>query len=1011
MSQGQRKHIPSWLRRMRGWQEAPDWLLELIQKQQGFSFIDLGTRPEEAGFAPVEGIAADDETETELSTTLEWEHTQPSSEPSVEPGDEAVPEAGLLEQEEGTGSAAPPKRSGVTDWLVELDDEASAEASSSTPREIREQSGWAAEWEGLAGETFKTDAESLPESSDVEAEPPVRRSGITDWLTRLEEPPAAVAAGPQPAAAVPDLSADDETREAGGSDSDMPDWLAGLQAAAPEEDMAEGQDAGRAPDWLTDLEGKPTEEEGLLADRETGMPPWLAALEGDEAEEDVPEWLAELDSGGGISAWLAEQEGEAGPPGLAEEGAESQTAREAAEQPSPAPFAGRDEASLEEAGLQEDQLPNWLRGPAEATEEPQPGPEQEADVSDWLAEEVTAPSAEIAAAPVEEELPDWLRDLGEATAEPQPGAEQEAGVADWLAEQEMTAPPAETAAAPAEEELSDWLSDRGEATGEPQPDADQEAGVVDWLAGEEMTALSVEPADEETPDWLRDLNMVIDDQRPDTDREIGIVREAGQVEPTSVETVAGPGEVENGDEEMPDWLRGLAIDEGEPEPDLPSDAGALIPDWLSIETPSTSDAAPESQDEEEPGGPAPAVPDWMEGIYAPQEEAPTGEEALSLPPPDQWGEGAVPEWLTALQDEGAAPTRQGPAVETSGPLAGLSGVLSPEPILANFPRSAFQPIPSVPDAHQAEAELVERALETPASRRIQVSRSAGREILNSLGRWVIYGLLLAAVLIAPLRSCVRLPDFGETRTFYNAIEGLPSGSAVLVVFDYDASLDGTLTPQARAILWHLQHRDLGIVLLSLTPQGAAIAEDLIAERERMVAGRDYVDLGYLPPHPASLLAFMSNPLGGAARFGTTEDPAETILGREVRTFADLDMIVTITGDRDHVRWWIEQVRSRVEIDLLAAVPAAITPYVEPYYSELGTGQIVGILGGLGPTAQYEELIGADFVPSARLSYIVETNALLLFTCVVLVSGLGSLLGSLSRRGAPVKARGTAAGVE
>jgi hypothetical protein len=277
---------------------------------------------------------------------------------------------------------------------------------------------------------------------------------------------------------------------------------------------------------------------------------------------------------------------------------------------------------------------------------------------------------------------------------------------------------------------------------------------------------------------------------------------------------------------------------------------------------------------------------------------------------------------------------------------------------------------------------------------------------------VIYGLLLAAVLVAPLRSCVRLPDFLETRTFYNAIEGLPSGSAVLVAFDYDASLDGALTPQARAILWHLQRQDLGIVLLSLTPQGAAIAEDLIAEREGMVAGRDYVDLGYLPPHPASLLAFMSDPLGGAAHFGDTADPADTVLGRQVRAFSDLDMIITITGDRDHVRWWIEQVQPRTQIRLLAAVPAAVTPYVEPYYSEIGTGQIAGILGGLGPTAQYEELLQADFMPSARLSYVVETNALLLFTGVVLVSGLGSLLGSLSRRGTSGKAaRRTVGGVE
>jgi hypothetical protein len=1002
MSQGQRP-IPNWLRRMRSWQEAPDWLLALIQKERGgFSFVDLGTTPEEAGFAPADELTAGDA--TELPATLEWERMQP---PTGQ-GDEIVPEAGPPEPEQGVGAGPVPplKQSEVTDWLVGLEGEASAEAGPSPPGEMRERSDWAAEWQELAKETHERDVEGLPEPGEVEGEPPARRSGITDWLTHLEEgPPEQAAPGPGPAAAMPDLPAEDEDRAARSEQGDMPDWMAGLQAAAPEGGTAEGEDAGQPPAWLTDLESEATlEEEDLLADRERGTPAWLRELEGDEAEEDIPAWLAELDSGGGIAGWLAEQEeseadaggeGEAFPPPADERGAGAaptpgeEAPQEAVEQPPSAPFTEPPEASLEAAGLQEDELPDWLRDLGEAADDQPSGPEPEAEMADWLADQeprAQEPAAHPEDIAAEGEAPAWLRDLGEATDDQPSGPEQEADIADWLTDQEPRA---------------------------------QEPAV-------HPEDIAAEPAEDEVPAWLRDLDEVIDDRRQIADQEAGIAEEAEQVEPTPVEPMPveltqGPGELEDSDvgesvseEDTPDWLLDLAIDEGEPEPGPPSDAGAPMPDWFSFEeTSSASDATPatESQGEEEPGEPAPGAPAWMEDIYAPQEEAPTGEETLSLPPAEAWTDEEMPDWLSSLRDEGTAPARHGPPVETSGPLAGLGGVLSPEPILANFPKSAFQPMPPVPDAHQAEAELVEHALETPASRRIRVSRSPGREILNSLGRWVIHGLLLAAVLIAPLRSCVRLPDFAETRTFYNAIEGLRSGNAVLVVFDYDASLDGTLTPQARAIIWHLQRKDLSIVLLSLTPQGVAIAEDLIDEREGLVAGRDYVDLGYLPPHPASLLAFMSNPLGGAARFGATEDPAETVLGRQVRTFSDLDMIVTITGDHEHVRWWIEQVRSRAQIDLLAAVPAAIAPYVEPYYSELGTGQVAGILGGLAPTAQYEELIEANFLPSARLSYVVQTNALLLFTCVVLVSGLGSLLGPWSRRGAPVKSRGSTGGVE
>ena len=940
MSEGQRRHIPGWLRRLRGWQETPDWLLELIGKEGGFSFVELGARPEEAGFAPTEGLEADDATEE--SALLEWEHAQPSPEPPALQGDELASEADFPEHEEGAGPAPRPGRSGVTDWLLELEDEEATEEPALPPTEMRERSGWTDEWEELLTETTELGVDPEPGSEEEKSGPPARRSGVTDWLTRLDdEPPEAAGAEAQPSA--PAQPAADQDQTVAGDSDDVPDWLSDLEALAPEEGTIEVE--GELPPWLADLEaGSP--------DQETGIPPWLAALEGDQAGKDVPEWLSDLDAGGGIAAWLSEQKEETAPqPEAPDQRAESELP-----EPPPASFAGLDEAAPEEAGLQEDQLPDWLRDTGETTKDEQAASDAEAGVPDGLAAlEGRVPGAD--------ETPDWLHDLDEA-------------------EGEEPSLPGETAAELGDNDTPDWLRDVVE--GEDQEPALSEEGAS-------------EPGEAQIPDWLHDLDEAAEEQAPLPEQEPAPSAEAFE---------------ELAEDETPDWLRDLAIDEREPEADWAPEAGAPAADWLSLAgAPSGPPAVSEEQEEGEPEERVPPVPEWMEGIYAPREETPAGEEALSLSATEEWPEGEVPEWLAALEEEGTGLTRPGSGIEAGGPLAGLSGVLSPEPILASFPKSTFQPIPPVPDAHQAEAELVERALETPASRRIQVSRASGREILNSLGRWVIYGLLFAAVLIAPLRSCVRLPDLSETRTFYNAIERLPSGSAVLVVFDYDASLDGALTPQARAILWHLQRRDLGIVLLSLTPQGAAIAEDLIAEREGWVAGRDYVALGYLPPHPASLLAFMGNPLGGVARFGTTEDPGETVLGRQIRTFSDLDMVITITGDRDHVRWWIEQVQPRAAIELLAAVPAAITPYVEPYYSELGTGQIAGVLGGLGPTAQYEELIQADFVPSARLSYVVQTNALLLFTGIVLVSGLGSLLGSLSRRSAPAKARGSAGGVE
>jgi hypothetical protein len=1111
MSQDQRRYIPPWLRRMRGWEETPDWLLEKIQKEQGgFSFLELGITPEAAGFgSDVEPVQEEsDEPEPEggedLRDAYERERQGSSRPSSTEQATGIVPEAAPAEPEQGEEESPPTrKRSGVTDWLVDLEEEASSEVEAPPPTEMRESSTWTAELGGIPAEASATGGGDLsaPGEGEGEGGAPPRQSGVTDWLAHLEE---------EPLEAEPPTSGPTGTAPGAAPErTDIPDWLASLEPAS----------GAAEPDWLPDLEnGARTEDEGLSADQGTGTPAWLAELQGGGAEEDIPEWLAELDSGAGISEWLAEQEEaatappsspsdeevEAFPPQVA--GPLTEAAEPAPGVPQPEERAAYTSAEREE-DVEDEGTPDWLRDlEAETEEQPtaldqaagaaQGGVEaahgaadvegdleleiQDEDAPDWLrdleegieglpstpdqaattpegdeeaAYEATELTRDLEEGIRDDQVPDWLRDVDEtvdelpATVDHPPGAvqpetrlgaderkdalEEDAGDAqlpDWL--RDMAASEDEPELGPLFEasatrpsarpdheaderedglgegvgdaEVPDWLRDLAASEDEPELGPLFETGArpdaqVDRRAdeSEDETDLGEDAGGEQVPDWLRDLAAGEDEP------ERGPLPEVGTVQPDAelghdIDEREGDLEEDAGDEQAPDWLRDLAVGEVEPEPGPAPEAGASKPDWLSLSEEPSAPSTAEEQGEplNEPGQGPPA---WMQEIYTPQREAPAGEEALSLPSGEELAGEETPDWLSSLQ--GARPLHQGITVETSGPLAGLGGVLSPEPILAIHPKSTFHPMPPVPDAHQAEADLIVRTLETPTSRRIRVSRSPGREILNSLGRWVIYGLLIATVLIAPLRSLVQLPDLAETRAFYNAIEGLQPGDTVLLVFDYDASLDGILTPQARAIIWHLQRRDLGIVLLSLTPQGAAMAEGLIAERTGLVAGRDYIDLGYLPPHPASLLAFVENPIGGAASLGMTEDPARTALGREIQTFSGLDMIVTVSGDHEHIRWWIEQVQTRTPIELLAAVPAGIAPYLTPYYGEMGTGQVAGILGGLGPAAQYEELTGADFVPSARVSYVVQTNALLLLTGVVLASGLGSLLTARRRKDA------------
>jgi hypothetical protein len=272
---------------------------------------------------------------------------------------------------------------------------------------------------------------------------------------------------------------------------------------------------------------------------------------------------------------------------------------------------------------------------------------------------------------------------------------------------------------------------------------------------------------------------------------------------------------------------------------------------------------------------------------------------------------------------------------------------------------------------------------------------------------------LVVVIVIPvfyprLHELIAPHEAPEAKSFYHAVEGLAAESAVLLVIDYDASRDGELTPQARAILWHLLNKGQGVVMVSHTPQGAAIVQDLLQSEafrtQRVIAGEQYINLGYLPPHPASLLAFMANPLGGSALWGMEQSQvAQTALGQRITRFEDLDLIVLLSGHQEHVRWWIEQTGAAGQmggrqVDVVASVSAGIAPYIRPYYTATSNRQVKGMLVGLAGAAQYEQLLGAQFWPNAGENLVLQGCAQILLAAIVIASGLSYVIARLRERG-------------
>jgi hypothetical protein len=409
---------------------------------------------------------------------------------------------------------------------------------------------------------------------------------------------------------------------------------------------------------------------------------------------------------------------------------------------------------------------------------------------------------------------------------------------------------------------------------------------------------------------------------------------------------------------------------------------------------------PPPTDVEEPPDEMPVQPDQEPDLTVPEWLDEVDEMPL---------EAEAPEWMQDLRSEPEVEGEPEPEaeVETSGPLAGLSGLLSPQPLAGLSSKATFTPTAAVPEEHHALAARVQELLSEPPARPELSVDAPGRTVMRALGRWLIYlalvAVIVAAMFVPALQELVLAPDTMAGRDAYVTLRALPRGSEVLLVVDYDAAHDGELTPLTRVLLWHLVSSGHRVVTISHTPQGAAMVQDLVESRAvwayspAPVAGEQVLNLGYLPPHPASMQAFMADPLGGAALWGSSARAQDTPLGREIARLGDLDALVLVSASHEHTRWWIEQTRGVAPT--LAAVSASIAPALLPYYGPTEGAQLGGMLVGLAGAAEYERLSEARFAPNARQNMILQGSAQLLLAAIVLVSGFSLVVRSaLGRKG-------------
>jgi hypothetical protein len=493
------------------------------------------------------------------------------------------------------------------------------------------------------------------------------------------------------------------------------------------------------------------------------------------------------------------------------------------------------------------------------------------------------------------------------------------------------------------------------------------------------------PPAEKAPDRLEELEPAPED-------ELSVLKEIEEVP-------AG--------EEAPEWLRELrppelAVEETAEAPpavlgvEMPTDK---VPDWLQELGPPVTAEKPTVEFEEEvekEEAPLPPSPPMKEEVSPPV----AAEEALEA---EGLAQAEIPAWLRELRPRGVGEdVAEAPGVieviETTGLLAGIRGVLPVEPIISEPHKAPPAPTAAVTVGPEQANLFREIIAQEPTPMPEVVAPKRARFWERAL-RWFIY-LLIALAVVIPLFGGGNWFDEAElspgaATDFYNTIQNLPSNSVVLLAFDYDPSTAAEMDRLADPVLWHLMDRKVRLMAVSLLPTGPAQAGNLLdrvaGEHGGYQYGQNYVNLGYIPGQAAAPNELASDLRGLVPQDYRQRKPlGELSAMQDVNGIQDVDLIIEFAVRQRTLKWWIEQVDSRYQIEKMAAVSAAVEPTAMPYHN---SGQLSGLISGLPSAAQYE--IKTNKWPSLAIAS-VDAQSVAHLTIVALIV-LGTLASLVSAR--------------
>ncbi len=409
------------------------------------------------------------------------------------------------------------------------------------------------------------------------------------------------------------------------------------------------------------------------------------------------------------------------------------------------------------------------------------------------------------------------------------------------------------------------------------------------------------------------------------------------------------------------------------------------------------------------------LPSWLEDLEKGEEEG-AAEEAEPSEPEHHLAPATLPAWLEAMRPVEtfgsliADEEEKAEAVEVAGPLAGLQGVLSAEPVVA-MPRTPIigGVILDVTEREYARAEVLRRMIEDEER---ELPAKSKRIAHAPITRWAINLTMLLAILLPFILGIpcspppIREPN--DMASLISLIDNLPIDRPTLLVFDYDPGYSGELEAVAGSPLNHLILRNMPIVTLSTQPEGPLLAGRLLEKvgGDGLQNGVDYLHLGYLSGGSTAVQLFATAPRQATIRGfqlpdnlnGNKNSPWNMDILKNITDISDFSMVIVITSGAGDARTWAEQAGPRMgTAPLVMILSAGVEPLVRPYY-ETADKQVDGILSGLPAAVAYDKRF--QRVGEPQLLWNAFGSGILFSSLILIVGGgYGVAVGFWRRRGA------------